>query len=128
MKKCRVCCEEKIITSFPKNNTYSDGYASICKVCSSRQVKELRDSFPHKYKATKFNTTPEHMAELLTIQYCEICGDPPPKHRKYLAVDHCHTTGKIRGMLCDACNTALGKFKDDIALMEKAIDYLKQRG
>ena len=46
--------------------------------------------------------------------------------RGKLNVDHCHTSGKVRGLLCFNCNTALGKFKDDIELLEKAIAYLKK--
>ena len=42
-----------------------------------------------------------------------------------LAVDHNHKTGKVRGLLCNGCNTSLGKFKDDPILLEKAIKYLK---
>lgn len=45
---------------------------------------------------------------------------------KRLAVDHCHETGKIRGLLCYKCNIALGKFKDNIILLEKSISYLEQ--
>ena len=41
-----------------------------------------------------------------------------------LAIDHCHSTGKIRGLLCDRCNHGLGHFKDDINLLIKAIEYL----
>ena len=39
-------------------------------------------------------------------------------------VDHCHTTGKIRGILCRQCNVAIGMFKNDPFLVQKAIDYL----
>ena len=53
---------------------------------------------------------------------CAICGDQPSRR---LAVDHCHKSGTIRGLLCTACNTALGSFKDDTARMERAILYLK---
>lgn len=42
-----------------------------------------------------------------------------------LAVDHCHDTKVIRGLLCQNCNTGLGKFKDNIEYLEKAIQYLK---
>lgn len=45
-----------------------------------------------------------------------------------LAIDHCHTTNDIRGLLCHACNTAIGKFKDSIELLESAIQYLKTAG
>ena len=43
-----------------------------------------------------------------------------------LAVDHNHKTGQVRGLLCNGCNTSLGKFKDDPILLEKAIQYLKE--
>lgn len=62
---------------------------------------------------------------------CAICGNPETgkdhrtKEVRNLAVDHCHETGKVRGLLCSKCNTAIGKFNDDINIIEKAIDYLK---
>lgn len=43
-----------------------------------------------------------------------------------LAVDHCHKTGKVRGLLCSSCNTSLGKFDDSIEILQNAIDYLKK--
>jgi hypothetical protein len=42
-----------------------------------------------------------------------------------LSVDHNHDTGEIRGLLCNFCNTGLGKFKDSPALLERAVSYLK---
>jgi hypothetical protein len=62
---------------------------------------------------------------------CKICNKEETRKSRtegkicQLAIDHCHTTGKIRGLLCHACNIAIGKFKDDINLLEKAIQYLK---
>jgi hypothetical protein len=53
---------------------------------------------------------------------CYICKDPPGK--KLLSVDHCHKDGTIRGLLCHNCNNGLGKFKDNIVLMYRAITYL----
>ena len=41
-----------------------------------------------------------------------------------LSIDHCHKTGKVRGLLCKHCNHGLGKFKDDVNLLKIAIDYL----
>jgi len=121
---CRICAEEKLLIDYPKNNTYKLGVATICKPCFAKQAKQIRTDKPYRYKATKFNTTEEHMKELLTITSCEICGNKST--RTYLAVDHDHKTGKIRGMLCDHCNTALGKFKDDINIMKQAIKYLER--
>jgi len=45
---------------------------------------------------------------------------------KRLAVDHDHKTNKIRGLLCQFCNTALGKFLDDVEILKKAILYLER--
>jgi len=56
---------------------------------------------------------------------CKICGTHQSELSKSLAVDHCHTTGKVRGLLCMHCNQALGKFKDNIKSLENAIIYLK---
>jgi hypothetical protein len=52
---------------------------------------------------------------------CAICHC---ESTKALAVDHCHTTGKVRGLLCTSCNTGLGLFKDNLELLEKAKLYL----
>lgn len=59
---------------------------------------------------------------------CEICGQNDKDAKKRLSFDHCHASGKFRGMLCSSCNTALGSFKDDIERLEKAIKYLRERG
>jgi hypothetical protein len=48
------------------------------------------------------------------------------KNSKRLGIDHDHTTGQVRGLLCDNCNPALGSFKDNIETLQKAIDYLKE--
>lgn len=43
-----------------------------------------------------------------------------------LVVDHCHTTGKIRGLLCDDCNQGIGHFRDSPDLLRRAADYLEE--
>lgn len=53
---------------------------------------------------------------------CAICGDFPGT--KMLSVDHDHATGKVRGLLCNGCNTRLGQMKDSIAILELAQNYL----
>lgn len=54
---------------------------------------------------------------------CKICGESRKLH-----VDHCHKTGKFRGILCHKCNRALGFFKDDPALLRRAADYIDKYG
>ena len=56
----------------------------------------------------------------------EISVDKRTGNLRNLAVDHCHTTGKVRGLLCSNCNMAIGKFKDSILLIETAVSYLKE--
>ena len=58
---------------------------------------------------------------------CAICADPETDKRQ-LSLDHCHTTGHIRGLLCGRCNTMLGFAKDNMYILQEAIKYLtKQR-
>lgn len=70
-------------------------------------------------------------------QYKKLCDDQNNKCRickkeqkistfkKGLVVDHCHSTGKVRGLLCSPCNTALGLFYDDISVLKSAVSYLQ---
>ena len=64
---------------------------------------------------------------------CKLCGisltRPERSKGQVLSaacVDHCHTSGKIRGLICNGCNKGLGLFKDNIDLLQKAINYLKE--
>lgn len=62
------------------------------------------------------------------LSCCAICGKHVSELKKGLVVDHCHKSGKIRGLLCYPCNSALGGLKDDISLMKSAIKYLEING
>jgi len=55
---------------------------------------------------------------------CKICNRPPRDKKKRLHVDHCHKTGKIRGLLCLHCNVMIGKAEDDPKRLERAAAYL----
>lgn len=76
----------------------------------------------------QYGLSVEGYEQLLIMQHgvCAICGEHCPTGRK-LAVDHCHTTGHVRGLLCANCNQGLGKFQDDAELLRKAVAYLLKR-
>ncbi len=73
----------------------------------------------------QFGITPEQYDYLLDVQRgrCAICERVPGKVR--LAVDHCHTTGFVRGLLCSSCNRAIAVFRDNAGNMERAAGYLR---
>lgn len=73
-----------------------------------------------------FGITIKEYNQLLTKQgrKCALCGQRSKNKR--LAVDHDHATGKVRGLLCGSCNTALGKFGDDIAGVTRVLEYLRR--
>ena len=54
---------------------------------------------------------------------CSIC-QIPPNSGGVLSVDHCHSTGRVRGLLCNACNSGLGHFKDSLSSLASAAEYL----
>ena len=103
----------------------------------ARQEK-CRKANPEKYKATnrrnhlrrRFGITPEKYEEMLQwANYsCEICGVHMSEEKQSLAVDHCHETGKLRGLLCKTCNSAIARLGDTYETVKRATDYLKERG
>jgi hypothetical protein len=96
-----------------------------------RQKNGGRNARSAKMK-TLFGLTLEEYEARLVAQngVCAVCQQPERAvHKstaapKNLAVDHCHLTGSVRGLLCSACNTALGLFKDNTNLLRAAIQYL----
>lgn len=74
----------------------------------------------------KYGLTLEQYEILLLEQsgVCAICK--LSRGIKKLAVDHDHNSGKVRGLLCQFCNTALGKFLDDVSILKRAISYLEK--
>jgi len=57
---------------------------------------------------------------------CKMCKQNSHLKSGRLAVDHCHKTGKIRGLLCTKCNTGIGMFEDNVELLKAAIKYLEE--
>jgi hypothetical protein len=80
----------------------------------------------HKRKAA-FGLTPDMFEHLLRRQAggCAICRGLPRAKRRALAVDHEHRTRRIRGLLCENCNRAVGLFDDDPVRIATAVEYLR---
>lgn len=120
-----------------------------CRPCWATYMKKYKEKNPQKIKDAqkKHKQTESYKNSHLKYTYkidleqynkmlinqkyvCAICKKQETgKHQngktKHLAVDHCHITGKIRGLLCTNCNKGLGMFKDKISSLEEAIEYLK---
>lgn len=90
-----------------------------------RWLAEDRDR-AKAYGLAKYGITLDQYNLMLDEQGggCAICGAISNKNGKALFVDHCHATGKVRGILCHRCNTGLGSFKDNATLVAKAAIYL----
>ena len=56
---------------------------------------------------------------------CAICGEVEVRN-KILSLDHCHKTNKVRGIICNKCNMAIGQFNEEIKNLKNAIKYLKK--
>lgn len=140
MKICTKCKTEKHLSEFSKRKDGASGVRSHCKVCTrkahletyhNKGGKELQAKRSFKNNLKKYGLTPEQYNVMITIQEgkCKICKSSE-SHRtdtKYnLFVDHCHTTGKVRGLLCHHCNAGLGHFKDSIEFLEQAKEYLNE--
>lgn len=121
-KWCNGCKSEKPVEGFWKNQTR-------CKEC---QQAWRRGTSPHAsgYAAwkhglrTKFGIAPEDYYRMYEEQggVCAICSKAEPERR--LAVDHCHRTGKVRGLLCRKCNMAVGLLGEDPDVLTRARSYL----
>lgn len=137
----------RIADCHPDRPHYAKGLCKSCysTLCSRRKrerdpgyhkqwrlnnlEKELVRSNNSAYKSRlkhEFGLTWEERQEMLEKQgfRCAICGKSEADNKQRLAVDHNHVTGKIRGLLCKACNMALGGFRDDAEILYKAIKYL----
>lgn len=91
---------------------------------------ELRKSVKNgsRYFRT-YGITLSEYEDMLRAQggLCAICRQPERAAGRSLAVDHCHTTNRVRGLLCMRCNIALGMYEDDVLRMRAALAYLEGR-
>lgn len=119
--------------------------ASRCKPCSVEANREWRKINPdyekERYQREKVETRERHLIRKYGVNLadykamladqggvCAICGRPENgEHYSVLHVDHCHTTGRVRGLLCRGCNHMLGHIKDDSGVFLKAVEYLSPK-
>lgn len=122
-KECKICKVIKTANNYYFNKKHSDGLRVECKPCSI--FKRDKDNYKSKYGIT-FN---DYESILFNQNNsCKICLTTKPGSRiNRFHVDHCHITGIVRGLLCENCNVALGKFKDNPEFLRKAASYLEDK-
>ncbi len=139
-KKCNKCGVDLLLECFQPDKKKSFGVHGTCKKCHSIYAKKRRDEnqlnpilreqerqrsrdkmFRHRYGLT---TDDYNQRVISQGNLCGVCTKAP-KTSRHLVVDHCHETGKIRGLLCDGCNVAIA-ILDNKELLVKALAYLKR--
>ncbi len=118
-KRCGCCKLIKNKHDFYKSDykEFKDGYRTDCKECVR-----------NKYLYYTYGITSEQYNQLLKDQNydCAICGLNEDDSEQNFHLDHDHSNGKIRGILCENCNHGIGNFNDNIEIMASAISYLQQ--
>lgn len=143
MKICITCWTPKEEFQFSKESRTRDGLSRSCQTCAAARQKKIYDADPEKhiqrtgaYKKRNQEKTKraelrraygisleEYQGMLLNQKgICPICE----KHMNRPCVDHDHTTGKVRALLCSGCNTALGGLKDSVKAAFMAASYLQK--
>lgn len=141
-RTCIECWTVKPIDSFPivggKKNEKARRRRSKCKPCVNLYQKQLRErpNIKNTIRRIHLNkaygiTLNEYDLMLESQDFrCAICRDGELITRggkiRRLTVDHDHTTGKNRGLLCHSCNVALGYFRESAELLKAAINYLQK--
>ena len=142
MKICKLCSGTDI-NSLGKCRPCWAAYMREYNIKHPEKMKQRNKDYklnkPRNYKNSQlkvsFNITIEQYENLLHKQnfMCAICNkaesviDNRTKKVRNLAVDHCHETNQIRGLLCQKCNQALGLLGDNIVNFTSAIKYLSER-
>jgi hypothetical protein len=130
-KQCGDCGEKKALRAFYRSQRGKHGRQSYCKLCLRIRDRAKRAANPDAWRERSWrhkgiDMTAARYAELLKEQQgeCAICGVSQAEVNRRFAVDHDHTTGKIRGLLCGNCNKGLGLLGDTAEGVRAALDYL----
>ena len=150
MKKCNGKCQQiRSETDFGRNSNSPDKLNYVCKECNTARAKEWYSNNSEKAKQRRttakktpltakrsnlkrYGLTVEDYDRMFKEQNsaCAICNqlevlvDQRSGKLLNLAVDHCHVTGKVRGLLCSRCNKMLGLSSDNLEILSKAQEYL----
>jgi hypothetical protein len=126
-KRCPDCVQVKPLDDFPRNKGARDGRGGYCKPCHNLRTREsaqrLYGGGRNYHLKARYGITAAEYDAMLTQQdgLCALCRERPAEH-----VDHDHTFGNVRGLLCSCCNQGLGNFRDDLAHVRGAVDYLER--
>jgi Recombination endonuclease VII len=137
-KVCNTCKKLLPLEAYSNRKSFKDGKENKCRSCRYAYNKQHRKNNPDKTKVYRKKSNLWASYKITLDQYniflesqnykCAICKihvDQVGGRHGTLNVDHCHNTGKIRGLLCSNCNTGLGQFKDNTNRLKSAISYLK---
>lgn len=140
-KTCKDCGETKPRSEFHiKNKDRKDPHNSRCKTCANKFKAEKMRSGEWKKMTPEesrrrnlqasYGITPDDYNAMFSYQRgcCAICGVHQNEQVGRLCVDHDHSTGEVRGLLCGHCNKGLGHYRDDPELLEIAAEYLRLNG
>jgi hypothetical protein len=97
----------------------------------AKKYREKNKAKYHNYHLVKkYGLTSADRDALLQSQNngCAVCGSISPRNKYGWQVDHCHRTGKVRGVLCHGCNLALGGARESKTILEQLIKYLEKHG
>jgi hypothetical protein len=123
IKDC-LFCNKQFQALLYKVNIGKQKYCSLKCFHNNRKSKLSHKELDKIYQAKfRYGLNKQEYLNLMTIENCQICGKDI-KDKKY--IDHCHSTGMIRGILCNNCNTGLGMFKDSKDVIQKALNYISQ--
>ena len=120
-KVCTRCGERKDFSEFYTQSSSPDGRAGYCIACKTQERRNHH--LKHKYGITE-----DHYFAMIDEQWgcCAICGAEDETIGEHLHVDHDHSTGAVRGLLCGACNKGLGLLRDNVKILKSAIRYLER--
>ncbi|MBW4558442.1 MAG: endonuclease VII domain-containing protein [Trichormus sp. ATA11-4-KO1] len=123
IRKCAKCQVIKPLEDFSTDVNRLSGHRYTCKLCDSERAK-------CRARRARYGITLYTAVKLWEAQgcKCDVCKDdiPAPGKAKNTVIDHCHTTGVVRGILCTQCNVALGMLKDDPWRIKRLADYIKK--